>query len=447
MIFIEDQHTELKENARGENITKEIVSFLNTCNGKIIIGVKDNGAILGVDNIDETSLYISNVILDQIEPQARELVSIDTPTYGGKQIIEISIKKGPKFYYIKKHGLSSAGCYERIGTSCRSMSPEQISKRFMKTLTIPEKTIVNTPCNRTHLTFSKFKLYLSAKNIHYSIKFFNENFNLLTPDGKYNILADLLSDENSVSIKVAIFKGKTKANYLKRNEYGFTNILYGLDQVCDYCLALDETYVDTSTLVRKEIKLFDEDAFREAWINAVVHNKWVDGIPPAVYWFSDRLEIISYGKIPDGMSKKEFLEGKSNPVNKDLMNLFLKCGIVEQSGHGVPKVVEKYGSGAFKFGTSTISVIIPFNLDGFKREKGVINERKNIEQKTRENGIKKDNEEDAIIKAIVNDCNITIKELSIVTGKSKRTIYRIIKKSQKIKRVGPNKNGYWVVND
>lgn len=444
MLFKEDQYTELKESARIEYITKEIVSFLNTNDGKIIIGVKDDGTILGIDNVDETSLYISNVILDQIEPQVRDLVSIDTPTYDGKQIIEISIKKGPNFYYIKKHGLSSAGCYERIGTSCRSMSPEQINKRFMKTLVIPERTIVNTPCNRTHLTFSKFKLYLSAKNIHYSTKFFNENFNLLTPDGKYNILADLLSDENSVSIKVAIFKGKTKADYLKRNEYGFTCILFGLDQVCDYCLALNETYVDTSTLVRKEKKLFDEDAFREAWINAVVHNKWVNGIPPAVYWYSDRLEIISYGKIPDGMSKKEFLEGKSNPVNKELMNLFLKCGIVEQSGHGVPKVVEKYGRNAFEFGTSMIVVTIPFNLEGFKEKK----EFKTFENTSKKSNVSTDDSDEAkIIKIISNNNRITLDEIGKLIGKNRRTISRTIKSSQKIKREGSDKNGHWIIVD
>ena len=66
--------------------------------------MKDDRTIIGVTNVDETSLFISNVILDQIEPQARELVFIDTPFYDGKQIIEISIKKGSKIYYIKKHG-------------------------------------------------------------------------------------------------------------------------------------------------------------------------------------------------------------------------------------------------------------------------------------------------------------------------------------------------------
>ena len=39
MIFKEDQHTELKENPKSGTIVNEIVAFLNTCDGKIYIGV------------------------------------------------------------------------------------------------------------------------------------------------------------------------------------------------------------------------------------------------------------------------------------------------------------------------------------------------------------------------------------------------------------------------
>ena len=62
--------------------------------------------------------------------------------------------------------------------------------------------------------------------------------------------------------------------------------------------------------------MFDEGGFKEAWINAVVHNKWVEGIPSAVYWYDDRLEIVSYGTIPSGMTKDDSLSGKTHPVNE-----------------------------------------------------------------------------------------------------------------------------------
>ena len=133
------RHTELKENPKSATIVNEIVAFLNTCEGKIYIGVKDDGTIAGVDDIDKASVFASNIIADQIEPNPRGLVSIETPTVDGKRIIEIVIKKGDKLYYVKKYGMSSAGCFERIGASSRGMTPEQIAKRFAETIAIPEK--------------------------------------------------------------------------------------------------------------------------------------------------------------------------------------------------------------------------------------------------------------------------------------------------------------------
>lgn len=437
MIFKEDQHTELKENTKSGTIVNEIVAFLNTCEGKIYICVKDDGTIVGINDIDKASVFVSNVIADQIEPNPRGLVLVETPTIEDKRIIEISVKKGDKLYYVKKYGMSSAGCFERIGASSRGMTTEQIAKRFAETIVVPERKMVDTPCNRTGLTFTKFKTYLGARNVHFNESKFEENFNLRTADGKYNLIADLLADENSDSIKVAIFRGTDKTDYLKRNEYGFTCLLYAMDQVSEYCLALNETYVDTSKMVRQEKKLFDEDAFREAWINAVVHNKWVERIPPAVYWFDDRLEIISYGKIPNGMTKEDFLAGKTHPVNEELMNIFLQCHIVEQTGHGVPKVVKKYGSEAYDFGTSTITVTIPFDRSGFEKEDVPVNVPVNVPVKQ--------TDEDKIVEAIKTDSHVTMDEMARIIGKTRKTVMRLLKKSNRIIRVGPDKTGHWEI--
>ena len=49
--YIESETLELKEKY-SDTITKEIVSFLNSSGGTIIIGVKDNGIVVGVEKID-----------------------------------------------------------------------------------------------------------------------------------------------------------------------------------------------------------------------------------------------------------------------------------------------------------------------------------------------------------------------------------------------------------
>ena len=44
-----------------------------------------------------------------------------------------------------------------------------------------------------------------------------------------------------------------------------------------------------------------------------------------------------------------------------LMRIFLKLGIVEHTGHGIPKIIEKYGKEAFDIHDTYINVILPFN--------------------------------------------------------------------------------------
>ena len=157
---------------------------------------------------------------------------------------------------------------------------------------------------RDDLTFAKLKQYLTNKGIHINEETFYKNFGLVTADGKFNLLAEILADENMNSIKVAVFKGKDKSEFVKRNEYGYTCLIESLEKVINYCDALNETFIDVSVRPRREQRLFSSEAFKEAWINACVHNKWAEELAPAVYWFEDRMEIVSYGGIPKNLTKE-----------------------------------------------------------------------------------------------------------------------------------------------
>ena len=53
MEYIESETLELKEKYT-DVICKEIVSFLNTEGGTLVIGVKDDGTVIGVEKVDET---------------------------------------------------------------------------------------------------------------------------------------------------------------------------------------------------------------------------------------------------------------------------------------------------------------------------------------------------------------------------------------------------------
>ena len=436
MIFQETETSELKR-VLNDTLPKEIDAFLNSFDGNIYIGVEDDGTVIGVENLDDVQKRIADIITTQILPNPQEYVTLGTQYVDGKNVVVVSVRKGKSLYYIKKYGRSAAGCFIRVGTSCRSMTEEQIEQRYIATLSIPEKAIKDIPVLRDDYTFNKLKQYLISHGIHIQEETFYKNFGLCTSDGKFNLLADILADENMNSIKVAVFKGKDKSVFIKRNEYGFTCLIESLEKVINYCDALNETFIDVSVRPRKEHRLFNSEAFKEAWINACVHNKWSEELSPAVYWFDDRLEIVSYGGIPKNLTKEEFLSGKTEPVNKELMKIFLQCGIVEHSGHGVPIVVREYGEKAYTFSENMITVTIPFDKAG--RETG--------EETGKETGEEKLTDKERIVYNIItNNPYVKRKDIISESGYSKNTVDKIIKQLKVkgfIKGRTADKGGKW----
>ena len=435
MIMNEDNRIELKEIVNNA-LPKEIVAFLNTEGGTIYIGINKVGEAVGVKNIDDSMIEISNVITDQISPRCVSFVFPKRDNIDGKDVIRIDVKKGNQLFYIKKYGLSENGCYIRIGSSCRSLLPEEIQDRFIKSLSIRETNIIDIPSSRKNLTFKILKNYLLSNNKHIVDDTFLENYHLLTKDGEYNYLAEILADTNDIVINVATFASTDKTSYLKREEFGGKCLLLAMEQAKNYINSINQTYVSLEVTPRKEIKMFDTEAFEQAWINACVHNKWSESNHPGIYVYSNRLEIESFGGIPKALTKEQFLKGKSEPVNKQLFDVFRSCNFAEESGHGVPSVVSRYGEDAYVFSEYFIDVMIPFDKNGF----GVT---------TRKNDSKQPEKiKESIIDLLSSNNRLSRKDLSLLLGVGEGSIRHHLNKLQEEKRltrIGPDKGGYWEV--
>jgi len=257
---------------------------------------------------------------------------------------------------------------------------------------------------------------------------------LLTKTGTYNYLAEILSDNNNCSIKVVRFKGKDKQEMISRNEYGYHCLLIAMKQAYDYVAALNEVRVDLKAgLERKEVPLFNLECFDEAWTNACLHNRWIKNIPPAIYIFSDRIEIVSTGGLPYDFSKDEFFAGISHPVNLSLQKIMGQLDMVEQTGHGVPKIIGVYGTQAFEIADNHITVTIPFAFEPSMNQKSY-------------DGLSTTHA--AVLKVIKNYPSLRIEDIAKLAGIGRTRTTQIItdlKALGKIERVGGNKKGYWKV--
>lgn len=64
------------------------------------------------------------------------------------------------------------------------------------------------------LTFSKLFGYYGSKGIVLSEKTLVKNLGLKNEDGEFNMMAQLLSDDSHIPLRVSIFEGKTKGSNL-----------------------------------------------------------------------------------------------------------------------------------------------------------------------------------------------------------------------------------------
>lgn len=422
--------TELVEFKKTTGELKEgiisLSSMLNK-NGKGILyfGVRNDGEIIGQQIGDRTMREISQGIANAIKPQI--IPTIIMELCDDKNIIKVIAEGDEKPY-------SAYGkYYMRSADEDREISPQQLRSLMLSI----SDSIVNIESNNQELTFEQLKTLYAGNHLTLRENTFKQNLNLLTRDRTYNLMASVLADTNSYSIKVAVFRGTDKTALVKRNEYGYKCMLVAVKQVLDYMEALNETVVDVGGSLRKESRLFDFACFREAWLNACLHNRWSRQTPPAVYMFADRIEIISVGGLPEGLTLEEFYEGKSKPVNLELQQIMVQLDYIEQTGHGVPLIVSRYGREAFDITENFITVTIP------------LNHKSNVENsffQTSAGAV--DSSDSKILELMKENASISVKEISKSVGLGTTTITKRIhclKEKGIVERKGSKKAGQWIV--
>lgn len=391
----------------------------------LYFGVKNDGTVIGQKNITESTLRdISRKISEGIKPQV--IPEINMMLLDNKTIIKVTVKGNANIYSaFDKY-------YIRSYDEDKKISPDML-RELINSKGEPD-LIINEPTIRKDLTFKILKNQFIINGYNLNDSQFENNKKLLTNDGRYNYMAELLSDINDISIKVVTFRGNDKTVMLKRTEYGNKCLITAVNDVLEYMNIINETKVKLGGKERIEESYFDYASFKEAWLNACVHTRWIEKIPPAVYIFDNRIEIVSNGGLPKALKKDDFFKGVSKPVNAALLNIFTNLNLIDQTGHGIPLILKKYGKDAFYISDSTVIVTIPMNKELLEKEETNYYELNMSESK--------------VLDEIKNNSKITANELANKLNFSEPYIEKIIKKLKQeeyIERVGSNKTGYWKI--
>ena len=158
--------------------------------------------------------------------------------------------------------------------------------------------MLETSSSSNELSFTILQIVLSQKRYHVDILSLEENYHLRNSNGEYNLLAELLSDNNNTNLLFVRFRGTTKAAISQKNNYGGTSIIASYFQIRSRLVAENICTIDTTVRPRRETYLFDINAVTDAFINALLQNDWTIK-EPIINMLDDRLEIISHGGLPD----------------------------------------------------------------------------------------------------------------------------------------------------
>lgn len=112
MHALEGEMLEYKLDVNSHTLCKAMVAFANTRGGKIMIGVKDDGTIVGTEKKADDIANLARNCKPSLAPK------IDEKDCDGKKVITVSVNPGQNIPYMTNKGIY----YIRVGATSRTAS-------------------------------------------------------------------------------------------------------------------------------------------------------------------------------------------------------------------------------------------------------------------------------------------------------------------------------------
>ena len=351
IIMRETRILEFKETITN-TFLKTVSAFSNYNGGTILFGVDDDGNVKGLSDVKQACLDIENKINDSISPQPNYTLEIQNDD----QTIKLTVKGG-----LQKPYLYKAKAYKRNDTATIEVDTLEFSRLVLEGKNISFEEL---PCKDQKLSFEILHRKLK-ENIQ--IEMFNldtlKTLNLYDNVNGFNNVAGLLADENHFpGIDIVKF-GENISIIQKRVTFEYISVLDAYEKA----LAVFRDYYQYEVIKgveRKIIEKIPEAVFREAIANALIHRVWDIDSHIRVSLFDDRIEIVSPGGLPVGITAEEYLSGKLSVLrNRNLANVFYRLRLVEIFGTGIIRIKQLYAESLrkpdFEVSENAIKIVLP----------------------------------------------------------------------------------------
>ena len=344
-LIKEGEGQELEFKRRGSETGSDISAFANTNDGIILVGVTDDGEIIGAaDKADEQVASIAHTMDKPVYPEI-ERVRVD-----GKLILVVKVKKDSNLHIYKGYGRI------RVGSTNKPMTLEELIKKGYELGVVKFDSGICRKASLKDIDEEKVRWFLKEARIQRGLDI-GENTHVT----EALMRLKLIENKKLTNAAVLLF-GKEPSRFFTRPEVkcirfkgtGVTGkmidfkVIKGnlFDQLIEserfiYNNIKMAAWIEKGKLQRQEKWEYPPDAIREALANALCHREYETTASVQVRIFDDRMEFWNPGRLPEGWTVETLKQKhKSQPYNPLLLEHFFWVKYVEEVGTGTNKLID-----------------------------------------------------------------------------------------------------------
>lgn len=341
----EDSELEFKtEELHAESLASELVAFANAYGGMLLVGVNDEGEIIGTSRPDLAD-WVVNVCRHNIQPPLNPRLRWHHIT--GKRILMIEVKPGIEPYRTHK-GIY----YIRVGATKQIASNVELRRIFQNRgqVQFDESPIFNSMLDDIDLTrFADYyrrvygaELDRRPSAIELTLR---KNGVLVATNGELlpsvaGLLTFGLEPQQYLRMSGAMAVHYAGSEADSQEQLTRQELSGPLPKIIDQLVEFVRTHMPipatkTSTQ-RQERPSYPLLAVREAVVNAVAHRDYsLTGARIRLLMFTDRLEIHSPGRLPNTQTLEDLGTRPPYARNQLIVGFLQRLGYIEFLGEGI----------------------------------------------------------------------------------------------------------------
>jgi ATP-dependent DNA helicase RecG len=438
----ESEIVEFKESFNDAAI-ETLTAFANASGGTVLVGIADNGKVKGLSISPKTMPQWLNEI--KTKTDSAIVPTVEIKNVGGKSIVCFKVPEYPV-----KPVAFRGRYYIRRKNANHLMSTDEVANQHLQTLNTSWDYYIDREHTLDHISLEKVRQFIDRTNRQRRNPIKDDPMTVLK---KYYLLRDgsitfgcylLFNKEEYLfsDINAGLFQSET---IIKDGTVISGDLFQEIDEVLTFITKhINKEYIITGKPEREERWDYPLDALREIVINMIVHRDYRSPSNSIIKIFNDRIEFYNPGKLMPGVTVERLLQGDYLSVtrNKQIARIFKEANEIEQYGSGIERIINS---------------CLAYNLPHPKFEEIAIGVRVTVFKTTQKTKVKTKTEtkvetkvekRESIIELIKNNPSITREELAKKLNLTIEGIdwnLRKLKKDNRLKRVGPNKGGYWEV--